>query len=169
MFRRATFDDIDVIVKLTEEAKALMLKDENPQWDHRYPLKTHFESDITSHSMFVLEDNHIIKGFIVIDQNAPDWYDEIDWPADVTNAYVIHRLVASTTFKGSAQRLFDFAIENAKQHDVSLLLTDTFSLNQRAQRLFEKNGFVKIGEMTSNTFPFDKGKPFYAYYKNLNE
>lgn len=169
MIRLATYAEIDVIETLTEEAKLLMLEDQNPQWDHRYPLKTHFERDIEAKNMFVIDEDDTIKGFIVIDQKAPDWYNDIQWPSDITNAYVIHRLVVSTKYKGIAQRLMDFAEELARQHDVDILLTDTFSLNERAQKLFKKNGFAMTGEMTSNEFPFDKGKPFYAYYKNLNE
>ncbi|MCO4345600.1 GNAT family N-acetyltransferase [Staphylococcus agnetis] len=169
MIRHATFDDIDTIVNLTEDAKILMDQDGNPQWDHRYTLKTHFETDIQSDNMYVLEEDGIIKGFIVIDQKVPDWYNDIDWPISISNAYVIHRLVASAQYKGVAQQLFDFAFDIAHSHQVGVILTDTFSLNARAQRLFEKNGFIKTGEMTSNEFPFDKGEPFYAYYKNLNE
>ncbi|EMC0208081.1 GNAT family N-acetyltransferase, partial [Staphylococcus pseudintermedius] len=41
LLRKATLQDLDTIEQLTEEAKALMIKDDNPQWDHRYPLKTH--------------------------------------------------------------------------------------------------------------------------------
>ncbi|SUM13277.1 GNAT family acetyltransferase [Staphylococcus chromogenes] len=169
MIRLATYAEIDIIETLTEEAKVLMLEDQNPQWDHRYPLKTHFERDIEANSMYVIDEDKTIKGFIVIDQKAPDWYNSIQWPSDISNAYVIHRLVASPKYKGSAQRMMDFAENLARQHDVDILLTDTFSLNERAQKLFPKNGFIMTGEMTSNEFPFDKGEPFYAYYKNLNE
>lgn len=82
---------------------------------------------------------------------------------------MIHRLVASPQYRGTAQALMTFAIALAKEHNIDILLTDTFSQNQRAQRLFDKYGFIKIGEMTSTKFPFDKGKPFYAYYKKLTE
>ncbi|MCY1029246.1 GNAT family N-acetyltransferase, partial [Mammaliicoccus sciuri] len=38
-------------------------------------------------------------------------------------------------------------------------------LNKRAQRLFEKFDFIKMGEYETDEFPFDKNAPFYAYYK----
>ncbi|WP_323693653.1 GNAT family N-acetyltransferase [Staphylococcus pseudintermedius] len=169
LLRKATLQDLDTIEQLTEEAKALMIKDDNPQWDHRYPLKTHFNTDIESGSLFVYDEDDVIQGFIVIDQQAPDWYDTLEWPVDKSQAYVIHRLVASPQYRGTAQALMTFAIALAKEHNIDILLTDTFSQNQRAQRLFDKYGFIKTGEMTSTEFPFDKGKPFYAYYKKLTE
>ncbi len=168
LIRKATLQDLNQIEALTEEAKQLMIEDNNPQWDHRYPLKTHFKTDIEMGGLYVYDDSEI-KGFIVIDQNAPYWYDALEWPIDKSNAYVIHRLVASPQYRGIAQQLMQFAMDLAESHHVQILLTDTFSQNERAQGLFKKYGFVKTGEMTSTEFPFDKGKPFYAYYKNLTE
>lgn len=36
MIRLATYAEIDIIETLTEEAKVLMLEDQNPQWDHTF-------------------------------------------------------------------------------------------------------------------------------------
>jgi ribosomal protein S18 acetylase RimI-like enzyme len=49
------------------------------------------------------------------------------------------------------------------------MVTDTFALNMRAQGLFNKLGFYKVGEAEINYPPFNKGEPFYAYYKKLEE
>lgn len=46
-------------------------------------------------------------------------------------------------------------------------LTDTFALNKPAQGLFEKFGFIKVGEAEIDYHPFDRGAPFYAYYKTF--
>ena len=48
-----------------------------------------------------------------------------------------------------------------------MILTDTFALNKPAQGLFEKFGFQKVGETEIDYHPFDRGAPFYAYYKNI--
>ncbi|ARJ51844.1 GNAT family N-acetyltransferase [Staphylococcus lutrae] len=169
MIRKASFQDLDIIVSLTEEAKQLMMKDNHLQWDHRYPLREHFITDLESGHLFVYDENDTIKGFIVIDQLAPDWYDTFKWPVEKEKAFVIHRLVASPQYRGISHALMRFAIAYAQQHKIDLLLTDTFSQNQRAQGLFRKYHFIKAGEMTSTEFPFDKGKPFYAYYKKITE
>lgn len=167
MIRLATQNDLNAVVALTEEAKQIMAKDNNPQWDENYPLSVHFEEDITNKSLFVLEEAHTIYGYIVIDQNQSKWYDELEWPIDRTNAYVIHRLAGSAHYKGAATALFNFAVERALDHGFDVLLTDTYAANQRAKNLFKKLGFHKAGEANLNDPPFDKEEAFYAYYRIL--
>lgn len=167
MIRIATQEDLNAVAALTEEAKQIMAEDNNPQWDEAYPLLEHFEEDFTNKSLFVLEEENTIYGYIVIDQNQSKWYDELEWPIDRTNAYVIHRLAGSANYKGAATALFNFAVERALDHGVDVLLTDTYAANQRAQNLFEKFGFHKAGEANLNYPPYDKEESFYAYYRIL--
>lgn len=170
MIRNATKHDLDSIMLLVEDAKSVMQEDNNNQWDEHYPLSEHFVDDIANESLFVLESNNEIYGFIVVDQNQSEWYDKIKWPLNRENAYVIHRLASSPNYKGGgATELFDFAMKLAEDHGVHTLITDTFALNYRAQSLFKKFGFTKVGEAEMDYHPFNKGKPFYAYYKKLEE
>ncbi|MDU3983801.1 MAG: GNAT family N-acetyltransferase, partial [Staphylococcus epidermidis] len=101
------------------------------------------------------------------DQNQSEWYDDIDWPVNRNGAYVIHRLAGSKQYKGAATELFQFAMDLANEHDIHVILTDTFALNKPAQGLFEKFGFTKVDEIEIDYHPFDRGAPFYAYYKNI--
>ncbi|SCT05758.1 acetyltransferase [Staphylococcus caeli] len=146
-----------------------MKQDNNDQWDEYYPLEEHFEQDIEKETLFVLEEDSKIYAFIVIDQQQSEWYDEIEWPVNRNGAYVIHRLAGSSEYKGAATQLFDFAVNMALEHQIHVLITDTFALNKRAQGLFEKFGFTKVGEAEIDYHPYNKGEPFYAYYKNLEE
>src|SRR5699024_12205942 len=66
-------------------------------------------------------------------------------------------------------KLFNYAVNLALNNDIHVILTDTFALNKRAQGLFKKFDFTKVGEVNIDYPPFDKGEPFYAYYKNLEE
>lgn len=169
MIRTATHNDLKSISELTEDAKKIMQQDNNPQWDEKYPLIEHFEEDIANQSLFVLEEESKIYGYIVIDQNQSKWYDELEWPIDRKGGYVIHRLAGSPEYKGAATALFDFAVKRALDHDIHVLLTDTYAVNRRAQNLFEKFGFKKVGEADLDYHPFDKEEPFYAYYRILEE
>ncbi|MGJ5711966.1 GNAT family N-acetyltransferase [Staphylococcus auricularis] len=169
MIRKATFQDLDSVLDLVEEAKAKMRDNNNTQWDDDYPLDTHFKKDIETDTLFVIDDDGEIYGFIVIDQQQADWYDKLDWPIDREGAFVIHRLASSSDYKGGATELFNFAIDHALEHQIHVILTDTFALNKPAQGLFEKFGFTKVGEAEIDYHPFDKGEPFYAYYKTIEE
>ena len=71
----------------------------NNQWDDKYPLQN-TEEDINTETLYVLEENDTIYGFIVVDQQQSEWYDELEWPIDREGAYVIHRLVGSQQYKG---------------------------------------------------------------------
>lgn len=169
MIRLGTKADLPAILNIVNEAKAIMRQDGNHQWDEQYPLETHFEEDIKKKSLFVLEANSTIFAFIVVDQQQPEWYDELAWPIDRNSAYVIHRLAASSKLKGAATKLFNYAVNLALNNDIHVILTDTFALNKRAQGLFKKFDFTKVGEVNIDYPPFDKGEPFYAYYKKLEE
>lgn len=169
MIRTANKNDLSSILSIVEEAKSIMKQDNNDQWDEYYPLEEHFEQDIEKETLFVLEEDSKIYAFIVIDQQQSEWYDEIEWPVNRNGAYVIHRLAGSSEYKGAATQLFDFAVNMALEHQIHVLITDTFALNKRAQGLFEKFGFTKVGEAEIDYHPYNKGEPFYAYYKNLEE
>ncbi|WP_251517043.1 MULTISPECIES: GNAT family N-acetyltransferase [Staphylococcus] len=169
MIRNGEIKDIPKIIQIVDEAKRLMREDDNTQWDEYYPVEEHFEEDIKTNTLFVLEEQSEVIAFIVVDQQQSEWYDYFEWPIDREGAYVIHRLAALPGYKGAATQLFDFAVNMALEHDIHVMLTDTFSLNKRAQGLFTKFGFTKAGEAEVNYHPFDKGKPFYAYYKTIKE
>ena len=167
MIRLGKHEDINQIETLVSEAKDLMKSFGNNQWDDKYPATEHFKEDIDTETLYVLEENNTIYGFIVVDQQQSEWYDDLEWPVDRNNAYVIHRLAGSKDYKGAATQLFDFAVDLAEKHHIHVILTDTFALNKPAQGLFEKFGFQKVGEAEIDYHPFDRGAPFYAYYKNI--
>ncbi|MDG0842433.1 GNAT family N-acetyltransferase [Staphylococcus equorum] len=169
MIRIANKNDLSSVLKIVQEAKAIMQQDNNNQWDEHYPLEQHFKEDIQKETLYVLEENSIIYAFIVVDQQQSEWYDELEWPIDRSGAYVIHRLAGSSAYKGAATQLFDFAVNLALDHNIHVMVTDTFALNKRAQGLFNKFGFNKVGEAEIDYPPFNKGEPFYAYYKKLEE
>lgn len=82
MIRLGKMSDLDQILNLVEEAKELMKEHDNEQWDDQYPLLEHFEEDIAKDYLYVLEENDKIYGFIVVDQDQAEWYDDIDWPVN---------------------------------------------------------------------------------------
>ena len=121
MIRLGNMQDISQIETLVEEAKKLMKEFNNNQWDDKYPVTEHFEEDINTETLYVLEENDTIYGFIVVDQQQSEWYDELEWPIDREGAYVIHRLAGSQQYKGATTELFDFAVKLAEEHNIHVL------------------------------------------------
>lgn len=78
MIRTATKNDLPVIEKLVDEAKEKMKEFNNNQWDDKYPVTEHFEKDIETETLYVLDVDSKIYGFIVIDQTQSEWYDDIE-------------------------------------------------------------------------------------------
>lgn len=169
MMRIATTKDLKDINRLTNIAKSIMEKDNNPQWDERYPKEEDFLNDIHQKNLYLYEFENKVAGYICINQSQADWYGQFSWPANIEKSYVIHRMAADPSVRGVAQKMMTFAIDLARKGESSIMLTDTFSLNSRAQKLFKSFGFQFIGEYETDEFPFDKNAPFYAYYKLLND
>jgi len=57
-----------------------------------------------------------------------------------------------------------FADELAIKNNIKYLKTDTYSLNRNAQGLFQKLGYIFVGEMNF----LGKEKPFYCYEKTIS-
>lgn len=144
MIRTATKNDLPVIEKLVDEAKEKMKEFNNNQWDDKYPVTEHFEKDIETETLYVLDVDSKIYGFIVIDQTQSEWYDDIEWPVNREGAYVIHRLAGSKDYKGAATELFQFAVDLTEEHGIHVILTDTFALNKPAQNLLRNLDLLKL-------------------------
>jgi GNAT superfamily N-acetyltransferase len=164
MIRKGKIEDIESIMKMVHGTVQIMREEKNDQWDEIYPVSEHFESDWKEESLFVMEENGEILGSITIDQHTPDQYNTpaILWRSE-RSCFTFHRLVVDpfTRGKGVASKLISHAEEIARQNGISYMKTDTYSLNKKAQALFEKNGYKRAGKM----FLQEKVHPFYCYDK----
>ena len=70
--RKATRSDIQHINKLTEMAKSIMEHDQNPQWDHRYPLEKHFYEDIDNGDLYLYEETMTLQVIYVSIKYKPN-------------------------------------------------------------------------------------------------
>jgi len=167
MIRSGRLEDLDKIMEMVSETIKIMKEEKNDQWTELYPTRQIFETDVQNGSLYVLEEEGQVLGSITIDRNTPNEYnnDSIIW-RKVSEAYTLHRLVVDPIIrgKGIASRLINHAETIAQQNEVPYIKTDTYSLNTKAQALFEKNGYKKVGEMAFH----GKERPFYCYDKILH-
>lgn len=162
MIRKATMNDLDSIMEIVKKIIAEMNSYNNYQWDENYPQAEDFAADIEKGDLFVSGIENKIAGFICINRDEPIEYVDLKW-SSAEDALVIHRMGVSPDFRnaGIGSELVEYAEKLSKLYGVRFIKTDTNSLNTKAQGLFEKHGYVFVGEM----FFLGKEKPFYCYEK----
>jgi len=166
MIRKGNKADLPAIMKMVGDTVQIMKEEQNDQWDEKYPTMSIIEHDVQNGSLYVYEENEQVVGSITVDTNLPNEYLDIPWGQEIP-AYTFHRLVISAAVreKGIASSLISHAEKVAMQHNTPYMKIDTYSLNKKAQALFEKNGYVKAGEMTFH----GKENPFNCYEKILSD
>jgi len=163
--RQGMIEDLPVIMKFVYKTVILMNEEGNDQWSSKYPKEDDFKKDIENESLFVAELDGIPIGSITIDQIGGKNYDQIDWTYKDREFFILHRLVVDPEIRGGgiASQLLAFAEVYAIEQDVFYIKTDTYALNDKAQNLFVKNGYNKVG-----VFHFEgKDNPFYCYDKSF--
>jgi RimJ/RimL family protein N-acetyltransferase len=144
--RLAEMNDIDVILKLYETARAFMKANGNPhQWgDNNWPPRELVESDINKSQCYVCEQDGAIVGVFVYiyGKDCDPAYLKITdgkWLDD--SAYgVIHRLATDCTTKGVGTFCINWCYEKAGH-----IRIDTHSDNKPMQTLARKLNFVHCG------------------------
>jgi len=162
MIRKATVNDIDVILEITKACAKHMSNQEVYQWNEHYPNKTAFENDVHRNELYVFEDQNQIKGCVVISTFMDAEYIPIQWLTPDGNSIYIHRLAIHPKYqgKGYAQELMSFAEAFAIENNYTSIRLDTFSQNNRNQKFYELRGYKRLGDIY---FPKQSEHPFYCY------
>ncbi len=164
VIRKAIMNDLGSIMKILEKIIVEMHAYNNFQWDKNYPQVKDFAADIEKGDLFACMRAGNLVGFICINRDEPKEYTVLNWSLP-DPALVIHRMGVSPDYRnaGIGAELVGFADELSRRVGVEYLKTDTYSLNTKAQGLFQKRGYVFVGEMSF----LGKEKPFYCYEKFL--
>jgi len=164
MIRAAEISDVDAVLDIVKQTVEVMSSENNPQWNEFYPAREHFLSDITQRSLFVAERDTFVIGFICVNQTEAPEYAEVNWSKRAP-CFVLHRMAVAVAARreGVGKKLVDFAENYARERGVFYLRTDTFSKNGGMNRLFQRCGFKKTGEVFFRDLP----DPFNCYDKAL--
>ncbi|MCX7546504.1 GNAT family N-acetyltransferase [Xanthomarina sp. F1114] len=162
MIRKATYKDIDSILKITRTCALFMTNQGVFQWNENYPSKKAFENDVLRDELYVLETNSKIIGCIVVSTFMDKEYIPIKWLIPNSNNIYIHRLAVhpEQQGKGYARKLMNFAETLAKNNHFVSIRLDTFSKNVRNQKFYELRNYKRLGEIY---FPNQSESPFYCY------
>lgn len=163
MIRKGKIEDIEPIMNIIKAAILDMESKNIHQWDEIYPDKAVINEDIANGNLYVNEEGRIINALIVLNEDQAEEYGDLNWKYTSEKQLVIHRLCVNPRAQGGgiARKLLKYADNFAVKNGYGAIRLDAFTQNERALRLYEKNGYEKVGSVE-----FRKGE-FYCYEKNV--
>lgn len=156
MVRKASIQDIDILVQIYEDAKKFMHTHGNPnQWNNGHPNREDLLADIDEDTLYVLEEDGQIQAcfkFYIGEDPTYQYIDHGQWLNDLPYG-VIHRVATRRLKKGMGTKILDAC----KKFHPNLKI-DTHADNIYMQRLLEKNNFKYVGQIY-----LENGDPRRAY------
>lgn len=168
--RKAVARDIDDIMVVINEAKAMMKAEGSPQWQAGDPNEEIILSDMEKEYAYVLIVDGEIAGTACLMMEDDPSYAVIDgaWENDMDPYATIHRIAISNKYRG--QHLTDYFLSNlitvAYAKGFKNMRIDTYKLNERMQHISLKHGFEYRGMVKVND-PIDPNR--LAYELNLEK
>ena len=162
-FRTATIDDLDALVALYGAATQDMLRQGIDQWDEYYPDREILTEDVESGDMTLgLLDGEPACAWVVNREYEPEYVSGA-WEHTGGDFCVLHRLCVNPEMQGQglARKAMAHMEETAREQGFDSVRLDVFSQNLHAQRLYERLGYKRTGEVR-----FRKGI-FYLMEKGL--
>ena len=162
-FRPATIGDLDALVSLYGAATQDMREKGIDQWDEYYPDREILAEDVESGDMTLgLLDGRLACAWVVNREYEPE-YELGAWEHTEGDFCVLHRLCVNPQLQGRglARQAMARMEKNARDQGFDSVRLDVFSQNLHAQRLYERLGYRRTGEVR-----FRKGI-FYLMEKKL--
>ena len=172
--RKGNESDLDSILEIVKLAIPLMHESQNFQWDDEYPTREKFLDDISKGFLYVCilttSDQPVkLVGFCAITTDQDPEYADCGWDITIM-AIVPHRLCIHPHYRrqGIAELFMNKAEYISKyEYHYNLIRVDTNKVNQSAQKLFIKLGYVYCGEISLKCKA--EGLRFCCYEKVLHD
>lgn len=151
MLRLAKLGDLPTIMGITKLAVDYMNNIDNvDQWDDTYPNKEVFIEDITSKTLYIFEFKNEIVGYICINNQIYDSYNQVSsWHDTFENATTFHRVCINpkNQNKGLGKQLLQEAESLVYEAGNDYIIIDTYSLNLRMNNLLLNLNYNFLGQM----------------------
>ena len=148
-YERAKLSDIDSVMEVIEDARALLKEEGNGQWQFGYPDRNDLLKDINTQRLFVIKDNGVIVAVCALTYFEEDYEHlyEGAWKSNY-EYMVMHRVAVRATHrgKGYGKALFDVFEDVAKNEGIHSLRIDTHANNSLLRHLFDIKGFEYCGK-----------------------
>lgn len=153
MIRLANILEIDEVLEVINDAKALFKSEGSDQWQDRdnYPNYETIKKDIERNELYVKLIDGLIVGCVVLSDLEENAYLKIyDGKWETSGHYMtLHRIAVRNGYykRGIAKELINKTIEIAKIKNVSSIKVDTKETNIRMMNLLIKMGFKVQGKI----------------------
>lgn len=149
VFRNATVDDINNVMKIINDAKEYFKEMNINQWQDGYPNEEVIKNDIINNNSYVLEKDGDIIATTMFAVEKDKTYDNIydgKWINEGEYA-VIHRIAVDNKLKGLklGAEIINNAVEVCKDKGIKSIKIDTHKDNISMQRFLKNNGFQYCG------------------------
>lgn len=160
MIRRATYDDVPVLMDVFRKARGIMRSSGNMnQWNDGYPSEEVVRKDIDNgHCVVLCEDGKVVATMAFIPGPDPTYAEIYDggWLSDAPY-HVIHRIAVAEPGHNAARALLDWGFGQAGS-----IRIDTHKDNVIMHHVLSKYGFTHCGVIL-----LANGDPREAYQKDL--
>lgn len=160
MIRRATYDDVPVLMDVFRKARGIMRSSGNMnQWNDGYPSEEVVRKDIDNgHCVVLCEDGKVVATMAFIPGPDPTYAEIYDggWLSDAPY-HVIHRIAVAEPGHNAAKALLDWGFGQAGS-----IRIDTHKDNVIMHHVLSKYGFTHCGVIL-----LANGDPREAYQKDL--
>ena len=160
MIRRATYDDVPVLMDVFRKARGIMRSSGNMnQWNDGYPSETVVRKDIDNgHCVVLCEEGEVVATMAFIPGPDPTYAEIYDggWLSDAPY-HVIHRIAVAEPGHNAAKALLDWGFGQTGS-----IRIDTHKDNVIMHHVLSKYGFTHCGVIL-----LANGDPREAYQKDL--
>ena len=143
MIRKATMQDLPVIMDIYAYARNFMVKTGNAsQWADGYPQEALIRDDIAQKQLYMIEQDGAACGVFVFIIGEDPTYAVIDdgaWLSDAPYG-TIHRAASNGTVRGIMKQIVEFC-----RNQIPHLRIDTHADNRIMQHLILQCGFTRRG------------------------
>ncbi len=168
MVRQATKDEKEKVIKFYDVVIEANNKAEiNLRWQKNvHPSHKLLTESVDNGELFIYEENERIFGACIMNKKFNESYSIVNWGIDAENCElgVIHVLaVLPDCFrKGIGEKLLNGLKEYAFKNKIKAIRLDVFKINTPAVKLYEKLGFLRMGEIEMFV-PNIGNEEFYLY------
>ena len=122
-----------------------------PRWIYKvYPSESSVRDMVNSGCQYICEDEDSILAAFALNSEAQGDYQKGNWSLDLPDGsyMVIHALATDPQKQrqGTGTEIIRFCVARAKAENYKAMRADIVPANYPARRLFEKNGFVYVGD-----------------------